>query len=121
MGLGGYRAAPVELTILEALRDAIVFVDNALIEQVSGLCQNCCVRKNRVMIVRACAIERLVIWLVLSCFQLMYSSKRLCIRALPHGVATMDPKRYRVIDIEDRAERVYNFQKKYKVRASKNY
>ena len=23
----------------------------------------------------------------------------------------MDPKRYRVIDIEDRAERVYNFQK----------
>ena len=29
----------------------------------------------------------------------------------PTGVATMDPKSYRVIDVEDRADRVYNFQK----------
>ena len=29
----------------------------------------------------------------------------------PTGIATMDPSRYRVIDIADRAERVYNFQK----------
>ena len=29
----------------------------------------------------------------------------------PSGVATMDPKRYRVIDVEDRATRVFNFHK----------
>ena len=29
----------------------------------------------------------------------------------PTGIATMDPKRFRVIDVKDRAERVYNFQK----------
>ena len=29
----------------------------------------------------------------------------------PTGIATMDPKRYRVVDVEDRAQRVANFQK----------
>jgi hypothetical protein len=29
----------------------------------------------------------------------------------PTGIATMDPKRYRVIDVEDRSQRVFNFQK----------
>ena len=29
----------------------------------------------------------------------------------PTGIATMDPMRYRAIDIEDRSERAYNFHK----------
>ena len=29
----------------------------------------------------------------------------------PTGIATMDPSRYRVIDINDRTDRVYSFQK----------
>ena len=29
----------------------------------------------------------------------------------PTGIATMDPKRYRVVDVENRAQRVANFQK----------
>ena len=29
----------------------------------------------------------------------------------PSGVATMDPKRYRVVDVEDRSKRVFNFHR----------
>ena len=41
----------------------------------------------------------------------MYSGKRLCIGPLPYGHSNDGSSRYRVIDIDDRAERVYNFQK----------
>ena len=115
---GGTGAAPVEFTdhLGSPLRDAIVFVDNTLIG--AGLRDHVKVAASGKIvsaydIVRVCAIG--ADWcnmarpfmFSIGCIQARDCASGHC----PTGVATMDPKRYRVIDIEDRAERVYNFQK----------
>ncbi len=115
---GGTGAAPVEFTdhLGSPLRDAIVFVDNALIG--AGLRDRVKVAASGKIvsaydIVRVCAIG--ADWcnmarpfmFSIGCIQARDCASGHC----PTGVATMDPKRYRVIDIEDRTERVYNFHK----------
>ena len=115
---GGTGAAPVEFTdhLGSPLRDALVFVDNALIG--AGLRDRIKVAASGKIvsaydIVRVCAIG--ADWcnmarpfmFSIGCIQARDCASGHC----PTGVATMDPKRYRVIDIKDRAERVYNFQK----------
>ena len=115
---GGTGAAPVEFTdhLGSPLRDALVFVDNALIG--AGLRDRVKVAASGKIvsaydIVRVCAIG--TDWcnmarpfmFSIGCIQARDCASGHC----PTGVATMDPKRYRVIDIEDRAERVFNFQK----------
>ena len=115
---GGTGAAPVEFTdhLGSPLRDALVFVDNALIG--AGLRDRVKVAASGKIvsaydIVRVCAIG--ADWcnmarpfmFSIGCIQARDCASGHC----PTGVATMDPKRYRVIDIEDRADRVFNFQK----------
>ena len=115
---GGTGAAPVEFTdhLGSPLRDAIVFVDNALIG--AGLRDQVKIAASGKIvsaydIVRVCAIG--ADWcnmarpfmFSIGCIQARDCSSGHC----PTGIATMDPKRFRVIDVKDRAERVYNFQK----------
>ena len=115
---GGTGAAPVEFTdhLGSPLRDAIVFVDNALIG--AGLRDQVKIAASGKIVsaydlVRVCAIG--ADWcnmgrpfmFSIGCIQARDCSSGHC----PTGIATMDPKRFRVIDVKDRAERVYNFQK----------
>ena len=115
---GGTGAAPVEFTdhLGSPLRDAIVFVDNALIG--AGLRDRVKIAASGKIvsaydIVRVCAIG--ADWcnmarpfmFSIGCIQARDCASCHC----PTGIATMDPKRFRVIDVKDRAERVYNFQK----------
>ena len=115
---GGTGAAPVEFTdhLGSPLRDAIVFVDNALIG--AGIRDRVKIAASGKIvsaydIVRVCAIgadwcnmARPFMFSV-GCIQARDCASGHC----PTGIATMDPKRYRVIDVEDRAERVFNFQR----------
>ena len=115
---GGTGAAPVEFTdhLGSPLRDAVVFAANTL----SGVGLRDRVKigaSGKIVsaydIVRICALG--ADWCNMA-RPFMFSAG--CIQArdcasghCPTGIATMDPSRYRVIDIDDRAERVYNFQK----------
>ena len=115
---GGTGAAPVEFAMHLGcpLRDALVFVDNCL--RGAGLRDRVKIAASGKIvsaydIVRVCAIgadwcnmARPFMFSV-GCIQARDCASGHC----PTGIATMDPKRYRVIDVEDRAERVYNFQR----------
>lgn len=113
---GGTGAAPVEFTdnIGSPLRDALVFVDNCL--RGAGLRDRVKVAASGKIIsaydvVRHCALG--ADWcnmarpfmFALGCIQARDCASNQC----PSGVATMDPKRYRVMDVEDRTKRVFNF------------
>jgi glutamate synthase domain-containing protein 2 len=115
---GGTGAAPVEFTdhIGSPLRDAVVFVDNAL--KGAGLRDRVKVGASGKIvsaydIARICALG--ADWcnmarpfmFSLGCIQARDCSSGHC----PTGIATMDPKRYRALDIKSRATRVCNFQK----------
>lgn len=115
---GGTGAAPVEFTdhLGSPLRDAIIFVDNALIG--AGLRDRVKIGASGKIvsaydIVRVCALG--ADWcnmarpfmFSIGCIQARDCASGHC----PTGIATMDQKRYRVINVEDRAERVFNFQK----------
>ncbi|MEK9744944.1 MAG: FMN-binding glutamate synthase family protein [Candidatus Puniceispirillum sp.] len=115
---GGTGAAPVEFTdhIGSPLRDALVFVDNCL--RGAGLRDRVKVAASGKIIsaydiVRHCALG--ADWcnmarpfmFALGCIQARDCASSRC----PSGVATMDPKRYRVLDVDGRATRVYNFHK----------
>lgn len=115
---GGTGAAPVEFTdhIGCPLRDAVVFVDNAL--KGAGLRDRVKVAASGKIvsaydIARICALG--ADWcnmarpfmFSLGCIQARDCASGHC----PTGIATMDPKRYRALDIASRAARVRNFQK----------
>jgi len=115
---GGTGAAPVEFTdnIGSPLRDAVVFVDNAL--RGAGLRDRVKIAASGKIvsaydIIRICALG--ADWcnmarpfmFSMGCIQARDCASGRC----PTGIATMDKGRYRVIDIDDRANRVYNFQK----------
>ena len=115
---GGTGAAPVEFTdnVGSPLRDALIFVDNSL--RGAGLRDRVKIAASAKIvsaydIVRHCALgadwcnmARPFMFAV-GCIQARDCASSRC----PSGVATMDPKRYRVIDVEDRANRVFNFHK----------
>lgn len=115
---GGTGAAPVEFTdhIGCPLRDAVVFVDNAL--KGAGLRDRVKVAASGKIvsaydIARICALG--ADWcnmarpfmFSLGCIQARDCASSHC----PTGIATMDPNRYRALDIKSRADRVRNFQK----------
>ena len=114
---GGTGAAPVEFTdhLGCPLRDALVYVDNAL--KGAGL-------RDRVKIAASgkivsawdmvrhialgadwCNMARPFMF-SLGCIQARDCASGEC----PTGLATMNPKRYRVVDVDHRARRVANFQ-----------
>ena len=114
---GGTGAAPVEFTdhLGCPLRDALVYVDNAL--KGAGL-------RDRVKIAASgkivsawdmvrhialgadwCNMARPFMF-SLGCIQARDCASGDC----PTGLATMNPKRYRVVDVDHRARRVANFQ-----------
>ena len=115
---GGTGAAPVEFTdhIGCPLKDAIVFVENALIganlrdrikigasgKVVSAfdIAHICALGADWVNMARPFMFS-------IGCIQCRSCHTGEC----PTGIATMDPMRYRAIDIEDRSERAYNFHK----------
>jgi glutamate synthase domain-containing protein 2 len=113
---GGTGAAPVEFTdhLGSPLKDALVFVDNALIG--AGL-------RNRIKIaasgkvvsaydiVQHCALGADWVNMArpfmfsLGCIQARNCASGKC----PTGIATMDPRRYRALDIQKKAKQVKNF------------
>ena len=115
---GGTGAAPVEFTdhIGCPLKDAVVFVENALIGAnlrnkvkigVSGkvvsafdIAHVCALGADWVNMARPFMFS-------IGCIQCRSCHTGEC----PTGIATMDPMRYRAIDIEDRSKRAFNFHK----------
>ena len=115
---GGTGAAPTEFSdhIGSPLRDAIVFVDDAL--RGAGLRERVKIGASAKIvsaydITRVCALG--ADWcnmarpfmFALGCIQAKDCGSGHC----PTGITTMDPQRYRAIDIPSRAERVRNFHK----------
>ena len=115
---GGTGAAPVEFTdhIGSPLSDGVVFVDNALIG--AGLRDKVRIAASGKVvtaydIVRLCALG--ADWINMArpfmfsigCIQARDCASSNC----PTGIATMNPERYRVIDISQRAQRVANFHR----------
>ena len=113
---GGTGAAPTEFSdhIGSPLRDAVVFVDNALIG--AGLRQRIKIGASA-KIVSAYDISRLCAlgadWcnmarpfmFALGCIQAKDCGSGNC----PTGITTMDPARYRALDVPSRSVRVKNF------------
>ncbi len=115
---GGTGAAPAEFTdhLGCPLKDAIIFVDNALIGSslrervkigVSGkvvsafdIAHMCALGADWVNMARPFMFS-------IGCIQCRSCHTGEC----PTGIATMDPMRYRAIDIEDRSNRAYNFHR----------
>ena len=115
---GGTGAAPAEFTdhLGSPLKDAIIFVDNALIGAnlrervkigVSGkivsafdMAHMCSLGADWVNMARPFMFS-------IGCIQCRSCHTGEC----PTGIATMDPMRYRAIDIEDRSQRAFNFHK----------
>jgi len=115
---GGTGAAPVEFAMHlgSPLRDALVFVDNCL--RGAGLRDRVKVAASGKIvsaydIIRHCALG--ADWcnmarpfmFAIGCIQARDCASSNC----PSGVATMNPKRYRVIDVNNRANRVNYFHK----------
>jgi glutamate synthase domain-containing protein 2 len=115
---GGTGAAPVEFAqhLGSPLRDALVFVDNCL--RGAGLRDRVKIAASAKIvsaydIVRHCALG--ADWcnmarpfmFSIGCIQARDCASGHC----PSGVATMNPSRYRVVDVNDRAQRVRNFHK----------
>jgi len=113
---GGTGAAPAEFTdhLGCPLADALVFVDNCLIG--AGIRDRVKVAASGKIvsaydIVRHCALG--ADWInmarpfmfALGCIQARDCASGRC----PTGIATMDPGRYRVVDVAQKAQRVANF------------
>jgi len=115
---GGTGAAPLEFTdrLGCPLTDALIYVDNALIG--AGLRERVKVAASGKIVSAYDIIRYLALgadWcnmarpfmFSLGCIQALACSSSNC----PTGVATMNPKRYRVLNVENRAKRVANFHK----------
>jgi glutamate synthase domain-containing protein 2 len=113
---GGTGAAPVEFTdhLGSPLKDALVFVDNALIG--AGLRDRIKIAASGKIvsaydIVQHCALGADWINMArpfmfsLGCIQARDCASGKC----PTGIATMDPRRYRALDIQKKAVQVRNF------------
>lgn len=115
---GGTGAAPVEFTdhIGTPLRDALVFVDNAL--RGAGLRPEVKVAASGKIVSAYDLLHHFALgadWVnmarpfmfAIGCIQARDCASGRC----PTGLATMDPTRYRVVDVPERAQRVANFHK----------
>ncbi len=115
---GGTGAAPLEFTdhLGCPLTDALVYVDNALLG--AGLRERVKIAASGKIVSAYDVIRHIALgadWcnmarpfmFSLGCIQALACSSGNC----PTGVATMNPRRYRVLDVDDRAKRVANFHK----------
>ena len=114
---GGTGAAPVEFTdhLGCPLRDAIIYADNTL--KGAGIRQNVKLAASGKIVSAYDVVRHIALgadWcnmarpfmFALGCIQARDCASGEC----PTGLATMNPKRYRVVDVEHRAKRVANFQ-----------
>ncbi len=114
---GGTGAAPAEFAdnLGCPLRDALVFVENTL--KGAGLRERVKIAASGKIVsaydvVRMCALG--ADWcnmarpfmFSLGCIQARDCASGEC----PTGLATMDPHRYRAVNVEEKAKRIYNFQ-----------
>ncbi len=115
---GGTGAAPVEFTdhLGSPLTDALVYVDNSLLA--AGLRKRIKIGVSGKLvsaydIARHCALG--ADWVNMArpfMFAVGCIQGRTCASGhCPTGVATMDPARYRVIDVDAKAQRVANFHR----------
>ncbi|MFV9614840.1 MAG: FMN-binding glutamate synthase family protein [Gammaproteobacteria bacterium] len=114
---GGTGAAPVELTnsVGTPLRDALIFVNNALIgcglrDEIriiaSGKVMSA-FHMLRLMALGADAVNSArAMMFALGCIQSRHCNQDTC----PTGIATQNPARYKALDINDKGQRVANYQ-----------
>ncbi len=114
---GGTGAAPVEFTdhLGCPLRDALVYVDNTL--KGAGLRDRVKIAASGKIVSAYDVVRHIALgadWcnmarpfmFALGCIQARDCASGEC----PTGLATMNPHRYRVVDVEKRAQRIANFQ-----------
>ncbi len=116
-GEGGTGAAPIELTnsVGLPLRDALIFVNSALTginkrEQIRIIASGKIFSAFHVARMIALGADTVNsargMMLALGCIQSRSCNSDKC----PTGIATQDPARYKVLDIDDKSQRVANFQ-----------
>ncbi len=115
---GGTGAAPIELTnsVGTPLRDALVFVNRVLIgtglrEQVRIIASGKAISAFHVIRLLALGADTVnsarAMMFAVGCIQSRSCNTDKC----PTGVATQDPARSKVLDVEDKSKRVYLYQK----------
>ncbi len=115
-GEGGTGAAPIELTnsVGMPLRDAIIFVNSALIginkrDQIRIIASGKIFSAFHIARVIALGADTVNsargMMLALGCIQSRSCNSDKC----PTGIATQDPARYKALNIEDKSRRVANF------------
>jgi glutamate synthase domain-containing protein 2 len=115
---GGTGAAPIELTnsVGTPLRDALVFVNRALIGigirgKVRLIASGKAVSAFHVIRLLALGADTVnvarAMMFAVGCIQSRSCNSDKC----PTGVATQDPARNKALDVSDKSERVYNYQK----------
>jgi len=113
---GGTGAAPVELTnsVGMPLKDALVLVNNALIgigvrDKVKIIASGKSLSSFHLLRLLALGADAVnaarAMMFALGCIQSRHCNTDKC----PTGIATQDPARFKVLDIEDKAERVKNY------------
>lgn len=114
---GGTGAAPVELTnsVGTPLRDALVFVNSALIgiglrDQIRLIASGKAMSAFHVVRLLALGADTVnsarAMMFALGCLQSRSCNTDKC----PTGIATQDPARYKSLDVDDKSKRVFNYQ-----------
>ncbi len=113
---GGTGAAPVELTnsVGMPLKDALVFVNNALIgvgvrDKIRIIAAGKSLSSFHLLRLLALGADTVnaarAMMFALGCIQSRHCNTDKC----PTGIATQDPARYKALDVEDKARRVANY------------
>jgi len=115
---GGTGAAPIELSnsVGMPLRDALVFVHNALIgcglrQRLRIIAAGKAVSAFHMLRLQALGADTVnsarAMMFALGCIQSRHCNRDNC----PTGIATQNPARYRALDVDLKAERVANYQR----------
>jgi len=115
---GGTGAAPIELTnsVGTPLRDALVFVHNALIgcglrQRLRLIASGKAISAFHILRLQALGADTVnsarAMMFALGCIQSRHCNQDSC----PTGIATQNPARYRALDVGLKAERVANYQR----------
>ncbi len=116
-GEGGTGAAPVELTnsVGTPLRDGLIFVNNALIgcglrDQIRIIASGKAMSAFHILRLLALGADTVnsarAMLFSLGCIQSRHCNQDTC----PTGIATQDPKRYKALEVNDKGQRVANYQ-----------
>ncbi|VAW55859.1 Ferredoxin-dependent glutamate synthase [hydrothermal vent metagenome] len=116
-GEGGTGAAPVELTnsVGTPLRDALIFVNNALIgcglrDEIRIIASGKAMSAFHIIRLLALGADTVnsarAMLFSLGCIQSRHCNQDTC----PTGIATQNPARYKALDVNDKGQRVANYQ-----------